>query len=375
MFHSSLQLHHFRNYQNVQTELSPKVNIFLGRNGQGKTNIVEALFLLTQGESFRYGDNSTFIQTNSNEAILKTKLTDHNLDYEVTLQILKSKKNYFLNGKKTTNQNITDKFPVVIFSPESLSSIKEGDDQRRFLVDQHLTHIQPHYRELIQNYKKVLKTRNRVLKDYLEGTRQLNETEDILESLKGHFIESAVDLSFARITSLKGVLPQLNNAMQFISKDRNVDISVEYVISGQNMINSSYENVQSMIEKRLLELHSAELASGVSLVGPQKHDVRFLYNGNDSRFYCSQGQQRALILSYKMAQIVYHRELHGNDPVLILDDVLSELDSEKRLALISFLQEIKSQIFITTTDLNLPKEIQNRETAVFNIENGQIQKL
>lgn len=375
MFHSSLHLNGFRNYQNVQTELSPKVNIFVGRNGQGKTNIVEALYLLTQGESFRYGDNSIFINKKSNEAILKTRVMDHELEFDITLQILKSKKNYFLNGKKTTNQTISDKFPVVIFSPESLSSIKEGDDQRRFLVDQHLSHIQPHYRDLIQNFKKVLKTRNRVLKDHVEGLRQLNETEDLLESLKGNFVQSATDLSFARIQSLKGILPQLNNAMRFISKNQNVDISVEYVISGQNLISSSCEYVQNCIEKRLIELHAAELSSGVSLVGPQKHDVRFLYDGNDSRFYCSQGQQRALILSYKMAQIVYHRELHGNDPVLMLDDVLSELDSEKRLALISFLQEIKSQIFITTTDLNLPSEIQNRETAVFNIDHGQIQKI
>lgn len=374
MYHKDLTLIGFRNYQNVSTELSQKVNIFLGKNGQGKTNLIEALFLLTQGESFRYGDNETFIGHQNKESILRSNITDHNLDFEISLQILKSKKNYFLNGKKTTSQKIAEKFAVVLFSPESLASIKEGDDQRRQLIDQHLSNSHADYRETLFQFKKVLKTRNRVLKDHLEGLRPLNQTEDLLESLKGHFLQYSTQISFQRAQGLKKVSANLNNAMRFISHDPSVDISVEYVISSENMLNSTAEEIHFLLEKRLQELHSAELGSGVSLVGPQKHDVKFLYNGNDSRFFCSQGQQRALILSYKMAQIVYHRELHGNDPVLMLDDVLSELDSEKRFALISFLTEIKSQIFITTTDLNLPKEIQSREATVFNVDHGQIFK-
>lgn len=368
MQYLNLSLNGFRNYSSAYTELNPRVNIFIGKNGQGKTNLLEALFLLTQGYSFRYGENSTFINSNFNEAILKTKIINQSLENDLTLQILKSKKNLFLNNKKISNQLILNRFPVVIFSPESLAIVKEGDDQRRNLIDQHLSNIDIKNRELIQNYKKVLKTRNRVLKDHLQGIRPINETEDLLESLNTTFIDLATQLTVARIENLIKITPELNNAMRFISKTQNVDILVEYVISGQDGLSLTSEKIKNIIQNRCVELHQAELSSGISLVGPQKHDVKFLYNGNDSRFYCSQGQQRALILSYNMAQIVYHRTVHGNDPVLMLDDVLSELDSDKRLALISFLKEIKSQIFITTTDLNLPREIQNREIAVFNIE-------
>lgn len=105
----------------------------------------------------------------------------------------------------------------------------------------------------------------------------------------------------------------------------------------------------------MFELKDAEIAYGSSLVGPQKHDVTFLYNQNDSRFYCSQGQQRAMILSFKMAQIVYHRKAFGVYPILMLDDVLSELDLAKREKLILFLKDIDTQIFLTTTDLNVSK--------------------
>jgi len=375
LYYSNLFLHHFRNYDSLEVHLSPRVNIFIGKNGQGKTNLIEALYFISQGESFRYGDNSALIQKGQDEAIIKTKIkNDQNLDYDLTVQILKSKKNFFLHQKKTTQQVIANLVPVLIFSPESLSSIKEGDDQRRTLLDQHLSNSHPQYRSHLQNYRKVLKTRNRILRSYSEGLSPLQETEDLLESLNGQFLDLATELSYSRVKCLKDIHQDLNNAMQFISRSENVDISVEYVISNENASHFERLDLRKIIEKRLSELHNAELSSGLSLVGPHKHDVKFLYNGNDSRFFCSQGQQRALILSYKMAQIVYHRKLHGVDPVLMLDDVLSELDSEKRLALISFLQEIQSQIFITTTDLNLSKEIQNRETSVFNVENGVLQK-
>lgn len=375
MYYSHLSLHHFRNYDSLEVLFSPRVNIFVGKNGQGKTNIIEALYFISQGESFRYGDNLTFIKKGQEQAVLRTKIIDNlRLEYDLSVQILKSQKNFILNQKKTTQNKITEHIPVLIFSPESLSSIKDSDNERRVLIDQHLCMSLPQYRQILQNYRKALKTRNRILKDYQEGKRSLLETEDLLESIKDQFLKLAVEISFLRVSNLKEIQPELNNAMRFISHDQNVDISVEYVISGENVMDLDARRIQKVIEKRLIELHHAELSIGVSLLGPQKHDVKFLYNGNDSRFFCSQGQQRALILSYKMAQIVYHRKLHGVDPVLMLDDVLSELDSEKRLALISFLQGIQSQIFITTTDLNLSKEIQSREISVFSVENGILQK-
>jgi DNA replication and repair protein RecF len=127
-----------------------------------------------------------------------------------------------------------------------------------------------------------------------------------------------------------------------------------------------------LIEKRQKELLDAELSSGVSLVGPHKHDLRFLYGQKDSRFYCSQGQQRAIILSFKMAQIVYHRKVHGVYPLLLLDDVLSELDKNKRDALIAFLHEINTQTFITTTDFTLPESFHLKEISVIRINDGKI---
>jgi DNA replication and repair protein RecF len=134
----------------------------------------------------------------------------------------------------------------------------------------------------------------------------------------------------------------------------------------------SLEEINEMTHKRMMGLRDAEFATGASLVGPQKHDIIFLYGQKDSRFYCSQGQQRAIILSFKMAQIVYHRRVHGFYPALMLDDVLSELDESKRTALINFLHEINTQIFITTTDLSLPQSFALENYSVMEVKNGEV---
>lgn len=354
-----LILKNYRNFEHIALEFSPNVNIFLGDNGQGKTNLLEALYVLTNGSSFRYADNENLIQKNASESVLKTKIYHGQFDYDVQISILKSRKNIFIQGKKASTADLVKRFPTVIFSPESLSAIKEGADQRRQLIDEALVHFNALNADLISDFRKCLKTRNKILKDHVDGKTSKTQTDLLLESLNPSFLRLSTELCHQRILTLNALLPDFSNAMQNISKNKNVDISVEYVISGENAMSFTRENIQFCLQKRLNELNAAEIASGASLVGPQKHDIRFLYNQNDSRFYCSQGQQRALILSFKMAQIVYHRNAHGAYPVLMLDDVLSELDSEKREALISFLSEINTQIFITTTDLNLPNDISN----------------
>lgn len=368
----AINIKNFRNFSDVFASFSPRVNIFLGDNGQGKTNLLEALYVLTNGHSFRYADNENLLMKNTNESLLKSKVTIQELDYDIQVHILKSRKHHMVNGKKTTASELSKKFPCVIFSPESLAVIKEGADQRRQLLDELLVSFHPSNANLLMDFRRALKTRNKILKNFIAQVSDRNETENLLESLNPRFLNLAVELSLARTQALKGIYTEFNNAMQYISNRKDVDISVDYVISDQKALNFSAEEIEKLFQNRMVELHSAELAAGVSLVGPQKHDVVFLYGGNDSRFYCSQGQQRALILSFKMAQIVYHRKIHGIYPLLMLDDVLSELDAEKRDSLIRFLSEINTQIFITTTDFSLPNSMGSEECAVLKVREGQI---
>lgn len=372
MIFERLRLVNFRNYRDVVLQFSPRVNVFLGDNGQGKTNLLEAMYMISQGDSFRYSDNSVLINSNNQEALIQALITQNDLHYKLKLGLSKSRKVLTLNDKRVTSADVRKIFASVVFSPESLSSIKEGADHRRGLVDELLVTFARHNADLISDYRKALKTRNKMLKNYVEGLADKNLTQSLLESLQPQFVRLATDLTYARIQALAGLSKDFNNAMQYISGNPDVDISVEYLISDQNAVKFSQEEVQMALEKRLQELHDAELSSGTSLVGPHKHDIVFLYGGKDSRFFCSQGQQRAIILSFKMAQIVYHRKAHGTYPVLMLDDVLSELDKAKRDALITFLHEINTQIFVTTTDFTLPNSFSLDQLSVVRIKDGQI---
>lgn len=372
MIFQRLRLVNFRNYRDVVVSFSPRVNVFLGENGQGKTNLLEALYLVSQGNTFRYSDNSTLISSGLNESVIQALVCQNDLSYKLQLGLTKSRRVLTLNDKKVRATDIRKIFASVVFSPESLSSIKEGADYRRELLDELLITFDRKNADLIADYRKALKTRNKVLRNNLEGLEASEVTNNLLDSLKPQFLRLAGDLTYARINALKGLAKDFNTAMQYISDNSSVDISVDYLVSEQNAVNFSREEVHLTLEKRMTELQNAEISSGTSLVGPHKHDIVFLYGQKDSRFYCSQGQQRAIILSFKMAQIVYHRKAHGTYPVLMLDDVLSELDKAKRDALIMFLHEINTQIFVTTTDISLPQSFNLDQLSVVHIKDGHI---
>ena len=372
MIFERLRLVNFRNYRDVVVSFSPRVNVFVGENGQGKTNLLEALFLLSQGDSFRYSDNTTLINSGCSEAIIQARVVQNELHYKLQLGLSKSRKVLTMNDKRITSTDIRKLFASVVFSPESLSSIKEGADHRRELLDELLITFDRRNADLITDYRKALRTRNKILKNHLEGLQDRQVTLQLLESINPAFLRLATDLTFARIYALNGLSKEFNNAMQYISKNDSTEISVDYVISSENGMSYTSEKVHNALQNRMSELQEAELSSGSSLVGPHKHDIVFLYGQKDSRFYCSQGQQRAIILSFKIAQIVYHRKAHGTYPVLMLDDVLSELDKAKRDALISFLHEINTQIFVTTTDFALPDSFKLDQVSVITIKDGHI---
>jgi len=372
VFFKSLKLHQFRNFDHLEIKFSERINVLLGENGQGKTNLLEAVYVLTHGESFRFSENETLIKLGTSESALLAEIDQNGFDYKLLTQILKSKKKFTLNGKTVTAAEIRKKIGVVLFSPESLSSIKEGADYRRELIDELLITFENRNYELILQYRKALKTRNRILKNFVEGLEGQEMTFNLLESLNPSFLKLATTLTHTRMIALRSLLKDFTEAMHYISRDSSVDISVEYLISGQNALNYTLPEVHNAMLNRLQELQSAELSAGSTLVGPHKHDLIFLYGQKDSRIFCSQGQQRAIILSFKIAQIVYHRKVHGVYPILLLDDVLSELDKSKREALISFLHEIKTQTFITTTDFSLPESFNLKDIRVTEISNGKV---
>lgn len=375
-----LTLKNFRNYRDLDLEIPPGVIVFLGNNGQGKTNLVEAIHLLLRGGSFRAGKSETFIM-HERELVapfssVRAKLTRGGLSHDIAWAVKAGHQRLEWNEKKTTGIQVARQFPIVLFSPESLSAIKEGPELRRELIDDLLITHSPTAVGILREYNKVLRTRNKVLKDFKRGDASREETEMLLESLDPIFLPLGGELASMRLEALKALTPDLQRALKTVLETE-ASLAVDYLISNLPANDWNRAQIVDAMHQRTGELRSSELESGITLVGPHRHDIRFVFAGKDSRYFCSQGQQRALILSYKMAQIMYHYRSHQVYPFLLLDDVLSELDPDRRTNLVKFLKDIPSQIFLTTTDLafRLAQDLSNsgdRSVSVFRIDNGVI---
>ena len=366
-----LELSNFRNINKLQLDFGKGVNIFLGKNGQGKTNIIESIYLLTKGHSFRPGKNDTFIKKGDNNSKVIGFIKGRGREDEVSLSLLGNKKIFEINKKRISSIKLAKSYSNVLFSPESLSAIKNGPEERRSLVDDFLVSHLAVNASTILDYRKCVRSRNRVLKNFKQGFSSKEECQRLLESLNPSLLSLGLRLTWSRINSLKDISQFLVKSFKQITKSANVDISVDYLISSKSALSMEKEEIYDAMQKRLSELENSELATGVTLVGPHKHDMQFLYQGEDSRYFCSQGEQRALILSFKMAQVMYYYRAYGEYPILLLDDVLSELDEFRRKNLIEFLSEIKSQIFITATEISSSLMFGNH-IKTFRVEPGGV---
>lgn len=371
-----LRLRNFRNYRELDLQIPSGVVVFLGPNGQGKTNLMEAFHFLLRGESFRPATTQSLIRTQpegvANAALCEAWLTQNGLKHDVKLTFAGQRRQLQWNNNATSSSRLARQFPLVLFSPESLAAIKEGPEERRRLLDDVLMTHSAASVKVLKDFKRALKMRNRILKDHVQERLPTAEAHRLLESLDPIYLPLATELTVARLQALKALNEDFKRAASAVLKLTDVDISVEYVVSGEDVQAWSRADLLSAMHNRSLELRGSELRSGTSLVGPHKHDIRILFSGKDSRFFCSQGQQRALILSFKMAQILYHHRSYQVYPFLLLDDVLSELDPIRRTNLVGFLRDIPAQIFLTTTDLSFSMDFGDRRPHVFDIERGTV---
>lgn len=370
MWIQSIRYHNFRNIDDVELHLEPGLNILFGDNGQGKTNFIEGVYLCLTGETFRYGDNVDLVTTGKNQASVTLVVEGKNKDY-LKFTIENGRKNHWKNEKRINSRILSSNYPIVLFSPESLSTIKEGSSERRDLIDFFLFMCPNlNYQRLFDEYSKVLKSKNKILKSYMNQAISKEQAINLLGSYEETFIKIATELTYNRVKGIKALLEDFKFCANQVYP-KTVDISVEYLISDENALHYNYEQIREKIEKRLNELRSAEMSIGHSLVGPQKHEINFLVNKKSSRIFCSQGQQRTLILAFKLAQMMYHSRVYGIVPILFLDDVLSELDSQTRVNLIKLLNETKGQIFITTTDQYLCRDLTGHEQRFVSVNSGR----
>ena len=348
----TVSIREYRNIEKMDIQLSPRANLFIGNNGQGKTNFLEAVFFALRGYSFRTTNNRDLIRKSAQE---KKELTRVSMDihrdrisHKINAIILDQKKMLKINDKPATSVKLLTEFPLVFFSPDSLAAIKSGPEERRELMNEMLVLGNPQNHRIINDYTKALRTRNRFLKDSMD-IQKINF--ELLGALSETLFGLAIELIEARRSILTQLEPHFVKTAKKILNEPTVDIRLGYSMSDEDVSSFSRGEIEDKLHQRRFELYDAELSSGTTLWGPHKHDLMVTYGGNSARFFCSQGQQRTLILALKISQIVQHFEAYGKFPLLLLDDVFSELDQERRSYLLDFLSELKTQSILTCTDV------------------------
>lgn len=369
---TQLALRNFRNIKSAQMRPHPRLNVLVGGNGQGKTNLLEAISLLIRGESFRQTLNSHLIQKGAkpiaglgaeafvsadfktHEVINRIDIVFHNRAFESGAAAGDTgRKTRYRDRKLCRSTHATHDLPAVVFSPDSLEFIKGSSEQRRLLVDKALGLFDFRYQSLLRRYKRCLQSRNRLLKSVFQGELSQTDFDNIIAAVNEIFFNLGMEITWSRIQFLKGLSEHFKDSCYCLLSREPVgleDVSIDYLTSDQSVWNYDPPAIREVLSNRAHELRRAEMAAGSSLVGPHKHKIEFFLNGLNSRFYCSQGQQRAFILSFKLAEMMYYYHTYQSYPMLLLDDVMSELDEGCRKRLFVFLGRMNSQVFLTTTE-------------------------
>ena len=357
MIIKSIDLDHFRNYENLHLELGEGIHILYGDNAQGKTNILEAICLASSNKSHRGAKDKEMIRFGAENAHIKMLADKKGVEYRIDLH-LKSGGNKGIAVNSVPVRKTRDFLGIintVLFSPEDLQIVKEGPQERRKFIDTELCQLDKIYLNSFINYKKALEQRNQLLKDiYFEPS--LRETLDIWDEQLLKYGTDLINLRKQFIDDLKIVIRPINDRLS----------------GGKEILEIDYEaNVSSEdFREELKKSREKDLKSKTSNVGPHRDDIAFMLNGLDARVYGSQGQQRTCALSLKMAEIEIVKERTGDSPVLLLDDVLSELDMNRQQYLLESIGGI--QTVITCTGLEDFVNRQVRINKVYRVENGEV---
>lgn len=335
----------FRNIEAATVEFSDGVNVLVGNNAQGKTNLLEALYFITIGKSFRGATESEMIGFSSDNAFVSLDFCDSLREQNISVRIFRDhRKKFEQNGVKIFKMSdIVGELRAVLFCPEHLSIIKEGPSLRRNFLDVAISQLRPMYLKSLQKYNKYLKQRNKLLKDALDDRKTFDETVEFwsaglaregayLAKMRKWYTELAdshIKGFFAEMTG-GGEEPKLSYAGS--AKQELADYDDE-------------KKTEAAFYKLLTSNLDREIAVGSTLWGAHKDDIAISINGREAKTYCSQGQQRSIALSMKLAEGEICKSESGEYPILLFDDVFSELDSTRRAYLLNKID--KKQVIMT----------------------------
>lgn len=371
MFLESIKLVNYRNYDHADAVFSKGMNVFIGENAQGKTNLMESIYVLAMTRSHRTSNDKELINWTTEFTKIKGRIQKRQAHFP--MEIIVSKKGKIARLNRLEQKKLSSyigHFNVILFAPEDLSLVKGAPSIRRKFIDMELGQMNRLYLHHLVEYQRMLKQRNQYLKQLSTGAK---EDTIYLDVLTEQLAKEGAAVLYERIHFIEKLQKWAEPIHHEISRQKE-KLTIAYTSS------ISIESIESKTEEELYQemlsfwhgQKKREKEQGITLSGPHRDDLIFMVNGKNIQTYGSQGQQRTTALSIKLAEIDLMKEVTGEYPVLLLDDVLSELDDERQTHLLKVFQN-KVQTFLTTTSLEGVKMDLLDQPKVFRITNGQIE--
>lgn len=357
---NSIEIENFRNIEKLKLNFED-VNIIWGENAQGKTNLIEAIYLFTGSKSFRGVRDKELVKFGEKKAELKIDFENKSRKQNAELSIM-GRRTAKLNGiEKKSATALGDELKAVIFSPVHLSMVKDGPIERRKFIDNSLCQLKSNYRSVLKEYNRCLAQRNMLLKDIKNNFN----LEDMLYIWDKNLAKSGAKIIYQREKYVEALLPFATEIFDGLSKGREkIDLRLDCGFECKNLTVAEIENE---FTKQLISNRNNDLINKITTVGPHRDDMEILINGKSARLYGSQGQQRSCVLALKLAEASLLKEMTDDEPLALLDDVMSELDESRQDYILNHIKNW--QVFITCCDANTVLRLKKGKT--FHIENGR----
>ena len=344
MYIESIELNNYRNYRKLKVEFGKNTNILYGNNAQGKTNILESIYMAATTKSHRGTKDRDIIRIGEDESHIRLFLRKRDVSHKIDMHLRKSKnKGVAIDGiaiRRATE--LYGLLNVIFFSPEDLSIIKNGPAERRRFMDLELCQISRLYYQNLASYNKILNQRNNLLKQ-IYYNKSLIDTLDVWNIQLVDYVSKIIKERKNFIDMMNDIICDIHSRLT--GGREKLEIVYEYNVNENN-----FEDV-------LREKLETDLKYSSTQAGPHRDDISFLINGIDARKYGSQGQQRTVALSLKMAEIKLVKKIISDNPILLLDDVMSELDTDRRNALIDEIKDIQTIITCTGYDEFIKEQV------------------
>lgn len=361
MFIKSIYLNKFRNYDQLKIDFKNGINIIVGENGQGKTNLLESIYVLGLTKSHRSFIDNNLIKEGENKSIIQGLIEKENISTKYEIEIGNSKILKIDNDKIKKITDYISNINIIIFYPDDLEIIKGSPNLRRRYINLEISQLCSNYMTILNDYNKLLKMRN----DYLKNNYIDN---NYLNIITNYLIEKATQIILMRkkfIDRLNEIIPKI---YEDISELSNFSIKYKCCIKIDEY---NEKNIVKKLKNISEEIKNTEIKYKTTLFGPHKDDIEFYLNNYNLKLYGSQGQQRMAILSLKLAEIEIFKKYKNTLPILLLDDVFSELDDKKKNNLLNYINE-NIQTIITTTDINNINNDIVKKSNIIEIFNGNI---